>query len=536
MHRCGGIQVTLRVVLFGLVWAACAGDGGERGARPEPERAQIVTDLPGHGRALFALHCAVCHGPEGRGDGQAAYLLSPAPRDFGSTRFRLVSTDNGAPSDEDLLNVLKRGMPGSAMPPFEWLTDTDRSALVLAVRELAIAGRAADLLRFAEEEQEEMTREEAVEIAREAMTPGAPMALPPPVESAADLAEGKRLFLASCAQCHGEDGTGRGASEQWNEDGTPASPRNFTAGVLKGGATHADIVRRLLIGLPGSSMPATTFDDPRQASQVAAYVLSMVKPGAQERVRQMRQTLQAERVKGAVPALPEDPAWKKVADTWLPLMPLWWNDARVEGVRFRAAHDGNTLAVQLVWEDPTREQDFLAQDGFCDAAALQFSREATPPLFTMGEPGRPVNIWQWKAGWELDLEGVRGVAALHPDTPLDQHGYTDAPSADLYMTGRAAGNPMAVASRASAGEMLTAQGFGTLAPLGSDGKLVARGKYVDGRWTLVLTRPLAACCPGELPLEPGEAVSLAAAVWNGAARDRNGQKSVTVWHVLQLEK
>jgi hypothetical protein len=284
-------------------------------------------------------------------------------------------------------------------------------------------------------------------------------------------------------------------------------------------------------------MPATPFEDPRQASQVAAYVQSLVKPGAQARVGQERRTLRAQRVAGPVPALPEDPAWKDHPGTWLPLMPLWWNDRRVEGVIFRAVHDGNTLAVHLSWEDATREDEFLAQDGFCDAAALQFSREATPPLFTMGEIGRPVNIWQWKAGWELDLAGVRSVAALHPATPPDQHGYTDPASADLYVTARSVGNPMAVPERTSAGEMLTAQGFGTLTPIGApEGKLGARGRYADGFWDLVLTRPLAACCPGELPLEPGAELSFAAAVWNGAASDRNGQKSVTVWHVLELEK
>jgi hypothetical protein len=167
---------------------------------------------------------------------------------------------------------------------------------------------------------------------------------------------------------------------------------------------------------------------------------------------------------------------------------------------------------------------------------VQFSREATPPLFTMGEKGRPVNLWQWKAGWELDLARVRDVADLYPFTPDDQYGYTDAPSADAYITGRAAGNPMAMPSRMSAGEMLTAEGFGTLAPIGSDGKLGASGKYAAGRWELVFTRPLSACCPGELPLVPGASVSLAAAVWDGAVKDRNGQKSVTVWHVLELEK
>ena len=32
------------------------------------------------GQALYAKQCASCHGSEGRGDGPAAYLLSPKPR------------------------------------------------------------------------------------------------------------------------------------------------------------------------------------------------------------------------------------------------------------------------------------------------------------------------------------------------------------------------------------------------------------------------------------------------------------------------
>lgn len=34
------------------------------------------------GRRLFALHCAPCHGDEGRGDGQNASRLSPRPPDL----------------------------------------------------------------------------------------------------------------------------------------------------------------------------------------------------------------------------------------------------------------------------------------------------------------------------------------------------------------------------------------------------------------------------------------------------------------------
>jgi len=46
--------------------------------------------------------------------------------------------------------------------------------------------------------------------------------------------------------------------------------------------------------------------------------------------------------------------------------------------------------------------------------------------------------------------------------------------------------------------------------------------------------------PGNFPLlsvrlKPGAQVSLAVAVWDGAGGDRNGQKSVSIWHQLELE-
>ncbi len=35
-----------------------------------------------NGKALFQTHCAVCHGPQGRGDGPAAAGLNPRPADL----------------------------------------------------------------------------------------------------------------------------------------------------------------------------------------------------------------------------------------------------------------------------------------------------------------------------------------------------------------------------------------------------------------------------------------------------------------------
>ena len=84
-------------------------------ARDGPEPAASLE----RGRELYAQHCAVCHGETGDGRGQAAYLLSPAPRDFSEGLFRVASTWNSVPTDADLAQTLRRGMPGSSMPPWE---------------------------------------------------------------------------------------------------------------------------------------------------------------------------------------------------------------------------------------------------------------------------------------------------------------------------------------------------------------------------------------------------------------------------------
>ncbi|MCC7012928.1 MAG: c-type cytochrome [Planctomycetes bacterium] len=487
------------------------------------------------GQGLYQNYCATCHGQTGRGNGPAAYLLSPAPRDFGSTRFRIVSSVNQVPTDEDLVTVLRRGMPGSAMPPWEWMPDSDLVALARYVRELAITGRADDLQARAIKNDETLERAEALEIATGAMTPKAQIPIPPECEGKpVQLQAGRRFFLENCAKCHGSDGTGSAESPQVNEDGTPAYPRDFTRGVLKGGSSHADIIRRITAGLPGSPMPATSIADPELAASLAAYVRSLIRPGVQERVAQTRRTLVAQRAVGALPWTVQDAGWSQAPEQWVPLMPLWARAHGVEGCTIRALHDGTTLALRISWEDRTQSTELLAQDLFTDAVALQWSRGAQPPLFTMGEPTRPVNIWQWRAGWELDLAAVRGVTALHADTPDDMYGHVDPQSEVLYLTARAAGNPMAAATRTSAGEMLSATGFGTLAPIGADAKLTAKGVWSNGFWDVVMTRPMQACCPGELPLAPGDSVFLGAAAWDGDQRDRNGQKSVSVWHVFRI--
>ncbi len=505
---------------------------------PIPQRAPDLA----RGEVLFAQQCAVCHGAAGAGDGQAAYLLSPTPRDFTSGRFRLVSTQNGVPTDADLVATLKRGMPGSAMPPWDWMPEADLESLAAYVRRLAIDGKTKVLLSKAKADEEELPEKEAREIAERQLTPGPAIetGTQPPADPVA-FQEGRRIFLKTCALCHGPDGTGRGGKDQKNEDGTPTQPRDFTAGVFKGGSTAKDIVTRLRAGMSGSPMPAMSFDDPKEAWNVARFVESMVKPGAQDRVAQHRHTIKARRVQGELPRDAASPGWRQAEGTYLAVAPRWWRDDRIEGLVVRALHDGKDIAVRLSWEDATKDDEILGQDVFPDAAGIQLSVAQDPPIFTMGSKGSPVNIWMWKAAWERDLERARDIADYRPNTPPDVYGHVAQADEPMYFTASAAGNPMAVRKRTTAGEALFAEGFSTLAPIqvnagkGPEGTFSARGAWTDGFWDVVFVRSMAARAPAEIALKPGTKAFLASALWDGTHQDRNGQKSVTVWHVIEIE-
>ncbi len=89
------------------------------------------------GKQIYAQQCVACHGIGARGDGEAAYLLYPKPRDFVAARYRLVSTWDRVPTDQDLFDTISRGMPGSAMPSWEHLATEQRWGLVYYIKSLA---------------------------------------------------------------------------------------------------------------------------------------------------------------------------------------------------------------------------------------------------------------------------------------------------------------------------------------------------------------------------------------------------------------
>ena len=224
---------------------------------------------------LYRKHCAHCHGIDGGGAGPTAYFQNPYPRDFRRGSFKFKTTPVGyKPTEGDLLRILEKGIPGTAMPAFQTLSNSEHFAddvevLVDYVRFLSIRGeserrlllKAVDTLDLAKSERffdpslkqsnptlyaAQQTR--VLEVIREVAkswaiaddrvipvpkrSPENTFAIPGDLDTArkgellASIQRGRDLFrgqVASCSACHGTEGLGDGATkdfDEWTKDWT----------------------------------------------------------------------------------------------------------------------------------------------------------------------------------------------------------------------------------------------------------------------------------------------------------------------------
>ena len=225
------------------------------------------------GAELYKQNCAICHGTEGRGDGPAAGVLDPRPRNFELGKYRLGSTTGMFPSRNDILNTLREGIPGTGMPSWRHLPPADIECLADYCLEVSRRGLKAALLRDEKAESEE----EAEEISRE-LTAGPPELQIPlePAADAASLAQGRAIFAKNCASCHDADGRGRPDPSWRTAEGYPIASRDLRRGVFKGGRSARALYVRIYRGIPGTPMPGAPNMTGDEIWSVVHYVQSIV--------------------------------------------------------------------------------------------------------------------------------------------------------------------------------------------------------------------------------------------------------------------
>ncbi len=499
-------------------------------------KAAVASDAPSKnleaqfGKAVYDQHCAACHGATGEGNGPAAVWLYPKPRNFASGLFKIKATPAGSlPTDDDLLQTITRGMPGSSMPSFTYLSERERRAAVEYVKYLTATTDAAG------------KRVNFFEDAKAKGELAAPMPVPdePPATLQA-LAKGQELYTKlQCFTCHGETGEGTGPSAPLLKDmwGFSLPPRDFNSGSFRGGHLGRDLYLRIATGLPGTPMPP--FGEGVITSEerwsVVHYVQSLRRKEIEinDILTPADGLIRAPKVE-RLPTEPTDPAWERMEPVRVPLNPLWPEPDPIPAVAVRAVHDGKEAAILLTWRDAIFNGAPVKVEDFQDSAALQFAFNGATPFLGMGDAKNPVNLWIWRAGLQQEVDGARpDVNTVHPSMHADLYPETRA----LFRTAEAAGNFMAQTKHTTPIEDSNASGFGTLKSQPLAGQNVrGKGVWFDGHWNVVFIRTIQSDEPDDVLFSFVRPTKVAFAVWDGENRDRNGRKVISNWYQLVLEK
>ena len=442
------------------------------------------------GQAIYQERCAFCHGDQGDGNGPVARYLNPRPRDFTAGLFKFRTTGSGElPLRQDVIDIVKSGVRGTAMPRWESvLTEGEIEAVVDYVTQSFVPFWGT-------------YDPPVIEIPN------------PPRVTNSMIEQGEQLYQElQCWKCHGDEGRADGDSAPTLTDDSdyPIRPADLTkAWRYKGGSELVDIYTRFSTGLDGSPMPSfydVVGDDDRWA--LAAYVQSLHTGEPTE-----QSVVTAAFVDGDLPNNVEDAAWEAVESTSFFLTgqviagPRWQTPG-VDAVTVRALYSPTDLAMLVEWNDATQDttsggsdeqqigetyvnlETFQGEGPYADALAVQFPASipegVEKPHFAWGQPGKPVNVWLWRAD-----EGARE--------------YTG--------TGLQGG--------------LTAQ---------AESSVKAQFDHSEGQYRLLLTRPLNTGDPADIELRPGEFIPIAFQAWEGSNGEAGTRMALSSWSSLVLEQ
>ncbi len=444
--------------------------------------------------AIYTKRCSQCHGDDGDGLGIAAERMYPAPRDFtlGLFKYKTTDADSEFPTDVDLRETIREGLPGTAMPGWKTiLSDSEIDALIYKIK----------VFGYWEEETEEDLELTPIEL-------GTPPEVTPQV-----LANGRVQFEKACVQCHGEAGRGNITSGKRLKDDWENRiwPRNLTRPETWRWTVDAeDVFQRLSAGIPSTPMPEHSTNMSIEDRWAAAiYVMSLRDTATP--LSKGDSVIRAVRVDGDLPGDADDPAWDNAPAMTFRLSPNIIKEPRLffslnDMVTVRALYNADDIALRVDVDDRTYsvpgselEAQYALDDVTAtrDAIAIQIPAALTgtaeKPYFRQGDKRNPVNMWYWQA----------------PSQEPEQ--------------------PATVEIRDAKGQDKPPK------PRTDSAALSATGAWKDGRWQVVFTRALETESPGDLQFNKGVYTPIAFANWDGLNGEEGLRQSFTAWYWILLE-
>jgi len=255
--------------------------------------------------------------------------------------------------------------------------------------------------------------------------------------------------------------------------------------------------------------------------------------------------LTAIRIPGAGPILDlSAPEWGQAAPVAVTMIPQIMTtprhpNAAIKQLRVKAVHNGQWVAVLIEWQDSTHS-DRVDIDRFGDQVAVEFpvgNQDSAMPSPMMGNPGARVNILQWRAAFQRDLDhGELTLHDLYPNAVVDL--YPDrilrATDARPYTGALGLDNPVSRPNLSPVLEQM-AEGWGTLT-VTPEQDADGRGAWDDGTWRVVITAPMASGSANAPRLAPGQKTAVAFAVWDGGNREVGARKAWSNWVPLTLSQ
>jgi DMSO reductase family type II enzyme heme b subunit len=469
----------------------------------------------GKGGAIYKHMCVYCHGVDGNGGGKATAYLYPWPRDFRNGVFKYRSTPSGSlPLDKDIYTTISKGVPGTAMP-----------AWVDSLTEEEIWSVVAYIKTFSDKFKNDKPK------------PSIVLNLPPNVDDAL-LKKGQNLFNASkCNKCHGTDLKGDGPLADdlfdiWEHRAFVydlTDPNN-----LKRGFDIKSIYLTLTSGIDGTPMKAYMGLSESDRWALSAFIESKVEKGIYKKAK-YEDVLTVTHVEDEIRADPKSPVWKNIPSKVVHLLPLNSRKRPIVRIKFKGIINDDGVAFLLEWEDETSNKSSSRHEDFKDAVAIEFALGSVilhehghnEPFFGMGNRGKVVNIWQWRADWQQDIETKEELEYATEDMDMD----------GMIFGGEV--NPVDSINpfREQPVEEMNAEGFGTLTPQPLTKQNVeGKGIWEDGKWKVAFYRPLDSLNRWDIKFDRKIPILVAFAIWDGEYRDIDGRKTVAMWQRLFLPK